>query len=534
MPFPRQMLGPGCLLFLVVSLGIVASARTAPFLSDQSTEAEAHAKRGFDFARGGELEKAEAELRQAVHLAPTNPDVLAGLGTVLAQQGKLAESAEVFNRGLQIRPGDVTVRLYLAANLWQLHRYPEAKENLKIILRRQPDDKPAQLLLGMVSENMGDYATAARMLASVPDEVRKQPESIAALARSYYHLRQTDKARAILEQLPGHPAGPQAVLLGAQIADQMQDYETAEKLLASIRSTFPDQPRLDYNLALVEYHAGRFAQSQQILERLISSGSKNAAIFNLLGWCQQKQGRPKEAVKALEESIQLAPSEETNYLDLGKILRAQHSLPSALQLARRTTGSFPNSAAAFELQGLVEAGVGQFTDAVRSYTRAVQLDPSRADGILGLAQAQFAAGMSKDAAVNFEAGIRRFPKDARITAQYAVALLRQSEAGDATAETRAEQLLRSALALDPSLPDAHYQLGNLALKKGFATEAQQHLEQAVKLDTRNGPAHFALSRVYRRLGRKEESAREMELYEALKGAESQDDNASQTHADSRE
>ena len=117
----------------------------------------------------------------------------------------------------------------------------------------------------------------------------------------------------------------------------------------------------------------------------------------------------------------------------------------------------------------------------------MQLDPSRPDGILGLAQAQFAAGMSKDAAVNFEAGIRRFPKDARIKAQYAVALLRQSETGDATAETRAEQLLRSALALDPSLPDAHYQLGNLALKKGLTTEAQQHLEQAVKLDTHNGP-----------------------------------------------
>jgi Tfp pilus assembly protein PilF len=196
-----------------------------------------------------------------------------------------------------------------------------------------------------------------------------------------------------------------------------------------------------------------------------------------------------------------------------------------LQLARKTTGSFPGSAAAFELQGLVEMGVGQFTDAVRSYTRAVQLDASRPDGILGLAQAQFAAGVSKDAAANFEAGIRRFPKDARFKAQYAVALLRQSETGDALAEARAEQLLRSAMALDPSLPEAHYQLGNLAFKKGVMTEAQQHLEQAVKLDAHNGTAHFALSRVYRRLGRKEESDREMELYEDLKSAESHHDNA---------
>jgi tetratricopeptide (TPR) repeat protein len=534
MSFPRQTLGSCYLLALLAGLCLLAPAQTAASPPEQSSEAEAHAEQGFDFARAGDLGKAEFELRQAAKLAPANPDVLAGLGTVLAQQGKLAESTEIFRRVLQIHPNEVTVRRYLAANLWQLHRYPEAKENLKTILRQQPNDKQAQLLLGMVSENMGDYEAAARMLGSVPDEVRKQPESIAALARCYYHLRQTEKARATLEQLSSHPAGPQAFFLGAQIADQMQDYETAEKLLTSLRPTFPDQPRLDYLLALVEYHAGRFAQSQQILESLINSGSKNAAIFNLLGWCQQKQARPKEAVQALEESIQLAPSEEANYLDLGKILLAQHSLPSALQLARKTTGSFPTSAAAFELQGLAESGVGQFTDAVRSYARAVQLDASRPDSILGLAQSQFAAGMSGDAAANFEAGIRRFPKDARFKAQYAVALLRQSETGDATAAPRAEKLLRSALALDPSLPDAHYQLGSLAFKKGLMTEAQQHLEQAVKLDPRNGQAHFALSRVYRRLGRKEEGAREMKLYETLKGTDPQHDSASQTKADPQE
>jgi tetratricopeptide (TPR) repeat protein len=529
MSFPRQMLRFGCLLALFANLCALARA-----LPDQESEAEAHAERGFEFARTGDLGKAEAELRQAAKLAASNPDVLAGLGTVLAQQGKLEESTELFRRVLQIRPNEGTVRRYLAANLWQLHLYPEARENLKIILRQQPNDKHARLLLGMVSENMGDYATAARMLGSVPDEVRQQPESLAALARSYYHLRQTEKARATLEQLAVHPAGPLAVFLGAQIADQMQDYPTAEKLLASIRSTFPDQPRLDYTLALVEYHAGRFAQSQQSLEALINAGSRNTAIFNLLGWCQQKQARPKEAVQALEEAIQLAPSEEGNYLDLGKILLAQHSLPSALQLARKTTGIFPNSAPALELQGLVETEMGQFTDAVRSYTRAVQLDPSRPDGVLRLAQAQFAAGMSKDAARNFEAGIRRFPKEARFREQYAVALLRQSETGDAQAESRAEELLRSALALDPALPDAHYQLGNLALKKGLIAAAQQHLEQAVKLDSRNGQAHFALSRVYRRLGRKEDGAREMELYQSLKAARSHPDNGPQTNTNSRD
>jgi Tfp pilus assembly protein PilF len=185
MSFQHQLVF-SCLLALFASMCLPASAQAAAFLPDQQTDALAHAEQGLEFARSGKLERAEAELRQAAELAPANPEVLADLGTVLAQQNKLGESTQLFRRVLQISPNNLTVRRYLAANLWQLHLYREAKENLNIILHRQPDDKGARLLLGMVSENMGDYTAAARLLGSVPDEVRKQPESIAALARSYY------------------------------------------------------------------------------------------------------------------------------------------------------------------------------------------------------------------------------------------------------------------------------------------------------------------------------------------------------------
>src|SRR5262249_40994063 len=118
----------------------------------------------------------------------------------------------------------------LPRGLWQLHRYPEAREQLKIILRNKSDDPESRLLLGMVAENMKDYATAARTLASVPDEVRKQPESIAALGNSYYRLGDRDKARSTLQQLENHPAGTRAAVLGAQIADENADYSTAEQM----------------------------------------------------------------------------------------------------------------------------------------------------------------------------------------------------------------------------------------------------------------------------------------------------------------
>ena len=260
MALANQFLLTACPLALLVGTCLPASTQVAA-PRGQRDEAAQHAQRGLEFARAGQLDRAEAELREATGLAPSDPDVLAALGTVLAQEQKLEESTAVFKRALQLNPDNLTVRRYLAANLWQLHRYGEARDSLQIILKRKPDDEAAQLLLGMVSENMGDYAAAARLLAVIPDEVRKQPESVAALVRSYYHLGQTEKARETLMQLTSHPAGAPALFLGAQIADEMQDYSTAEKLLTSIRLEFPGQARVKFTLAMVNFHVGEFDQS---------------------------------------------------------------------------------------------------------------------------------------------------------------------------------------------------------------------------------------------------------------------------------
>ena len=497
---------------LVISLALFPAAMLS---SQQGGEAQAHAERGIESGRAGDLAQAEAELRAAVQLDPHNPEFLAALGTFLAIDKKLEESTGIFEEAVRFAPQDVTSRRYLAANLWQLHRYPEAKRQLQILLRQHPEDAPARLLLGMVSENSGDYETAASMLSSVPAEVVKQPQSIAALARSYYHLHRPESARTTLAWLSSRPDKKQGMVLGAQIADQAGDFETARNLLQSLKGPSPD-PALDYPLALVDYHAARYAESQSELQQLIDSGMGTPQVLALLGWCYEKQNNIKASTAVLAEAIRLAPGQESIYLDLGNILLAHHSLPAALDLAKQTVTQFPQSAAAFDSKGQVEFGMAQFTDAIASFQKALQLDPSDADAALGLARAQSAAGLNADATTGFEADLQRFPKDVRFRVEYASMLIKQAETGDAAAEERAKRLLASTLTLDPSNPVALYQLGNLELNHGLFAEASQHLERAVKVAPQSSEAHFALARAYRRLKRPADAAREMSAYGKLK------------------
>src|SRR2546429_4936234 len=301
----------------------------------QGNRADAHAEEGMQFARAGNLTSADSELRKAVALAPGNAEFLRDLATVLAMEKKFDESTSYFQRALKIDPHDVAARRYLGANLWQLHRYAEARQNLRILLHANPGDPQALLLLGMVSENTRDYATAAKTLGSVPALVRAQPESIAALARSYYHIGETEKARAWLNELENHAAGVQAVFLGVQIADEMQDYETAETLLSSVAPHYSDQTDLRYRLAQVKFHAQQFEESRQILQQLLDDGHKTREMNRLLASCFRAQNRHEEAIHALQEAIQLDPGNEAGYLGLADILLAQKRISPAMELAHR-------------------------------------------------------------------------------------------------------------------------------------------------------------------------------------------------------
>src|SRR5438552_7443396 len=372
----------------------VRSIRDILSNAPQDNGAETHSAEGLALAKVGSLQPAEAELRQAVDLAPDNAEFLRDLATVLAMEKKLDESTSYFQRALKIDPRNSMARRYLAANLWQLHRYAEARQNLRMLLNANPGDPQALLLLGMVSENTRDYARAAKTLASVPALVRAQPESIAALARSYYHIGETEKARAWLDELQNHAAGVRAVLLGAQIADEMQDYQTAETLLSSVATHYSDQTDLQYRLALVKFHAQRFAESSHILQQLLDDGHKTSEVDRLLASCFRAQKQDEEAIHVLQDAIQLDPENEASYLDLAGILIARKQISAAMELAQRMTTAFPDSSRVFVSKGSIELAASDFTDALGSFNRAVQLEPRNADAMIGLARAQANAGMT--------------------------------------------------------------------------------------------------------------------------------------------
>lgn len=481
--------------------------------------AKTHAESGLRLAQAGDLKSAEAELRQAVHLSPNDPDYLSDLGGVLGMQKRLVEAGQYFERALKIDPDNLVVRRDLAANQWQIGRLAEARANLERILKVKPGDPPSLLLLGMVNENLKNYARAAELLESVPELLRQRPESMAALARAYYRTDRKQKARQTLEDLLHQTFPAEGVLLGADISSQEGDDETALRLFESIRSNYADRPGLAYQEALARYRAGHFPEGESVLLNLIHTGHPSSAVYNLLAKCYYKQSKFRETVEAMDQAIDMEPTRETNYLDLARMLTDHQLLSVAREVAKQAVEKVPNSFRAYMMKGLIEAKQGDYAEALASYRRAVTLQPDSSEAVFSLARMQELAGLDHDAEATFEQGVKRFPKDALIHEQYGLMLLKRTESEPGLAESRAVALLKRATALDGSLSEPHYQLGNLWLRKGRIAEALEELQTAARLSPSEAKTHYALSRAYRHLGNSPEAAKELAVYERLKAQE---------------
>src|SRR5437879_4639986 len=170
-------------------------------VSGQTSPAQDHASLGISLAKEGKLPEAEQELREAVRAAPAVATYCAQLASVLGLQGRWQDALESFQKAIDLAPENLDFRRETAAVQWQLGMMSSAERNLQYVLSRRPGDPGAILLLGLVRERTGDYASAAQLLDSQFELVISQPDRTVALFHSIVKGGQRDKMMRVVDAL---------------------------------------------------------------------------------------------------------------------------------------------------------------------------------------------------------------------------------------------------------------------------------------------------------------------------------------------
>ena len=403
---------------------------------------------------------------------------------------------------------------------WQLRQMSAAEKNLRYVLAKHPDDSGAILLLGLVSEANGDYVTAARLLGSQFESVISQPDRTVAMFHSDFKSGQRNTIAKILDVLQtraNDPAWADAISRCTQIAAISGDLETSESLFSLIPANQSSRSAAGFELARLRYSRGQTEKAQQLLLQLDGAGQASANIQALLGHCYESLHQPDLALQAYQRAIELDPSQADRYQDLILLQLELGRTNDALSLANRLISIAPGDAKSWVLRGNVEVRANAFQDAMKSYTHASDLDHSNAEAVLGLAGLHSLSGSTDAALAEYKGGIQRFPRDPRFYIAFAATLLASPKAPQAYPQVKSSLL--QAVKLDPHSPDAHYQLGQLALRQGELSEATTEFLASLQADPDRSNTHFALSLAYRRMGRADDAAKQFAIYEQLKRTE---------------
>ena len=515
---PRQMSHrfglPGIILLGLVTLSALK------ILAAQSVPAQDRASLGISLAREGKLPAAEQELREAVRAAPAVALYRAQLASVLGLQEKWKEALESFQEAIKLAPENLDFRRETAAVQWQLGLMSSAETNLQFVLGKRPGDPGAILLLGLVREKVGDYASASQLLGSQFELVISQPDRTVAFFHAVVQSGQRDQIPKIIDVLKLHANDKRwknAIVQCTEVAAMGADFESAEVLFALIPDDDSVRSAAGLRLAKLLYSRDQTSRAKELLLRLTEHGVASADAEALLGNCFESEHQPGPALQSYRRAVEADPARIDYYEELISLLLDLHRTNDATAFVDRALTLAPNDARPWIWKGITSLRTNAYQDAMESYTHAAKLDASNADASLGLAAVHFVSGENESAIADYKAGIARFPKDARFYIGYAEVLMSSPDSQTLQAET--ESLLHKAVILAPQSAEAHYQLGQLALQQSRLSDAEKEFSLSLQSDPDQSKAHFALSAVYRRDGRTTDAAKEFALYQHLKQME---------------
>ncbi len=387
-----------------------------------------------------------------------------------------------------------------------------AQPVLARLAARYPGNATVQAAAGMATLESGDLAHGMPYLRQAH---RLNPHDAGVtenLGIALLHLGQPAQALPLLQQARRAQHANLGAFMGeAQALMALHRYqEAADAFAAAIEhaGAADNTADLHHDCALALLNANRPQQAVDVLLAQTDLSTSGPAQ-ELLGEAEEKLGHYNSAFTHFKRAAELDPS-ESNLFAYGNELLQHWTFPAAIDIFQFGRSRYPASDRLYTGLGVAYFGNNDFPHAAEVFHAQLAAQPgntSMADLL----------GRSCSAAVSAEVAgcdeLVRFadahPQNAAANLYAAIALLH--DAGNPANSAKAEALLKQALATDPKLAEAWYQLAVLQQQRMEWAESAASLERAVALKPGYAEAHYRLARAYGHIGRKNEAQQQIAL-----------------------
>jgi tetratricopeptide (TPR) repeat protein len=299
------------------------------------------------------------------------------------------------------------------------------------------------------------------------------------------------------QQVPAHEALPgldtSRSLAGPQLEPSLsaelesafnrRDYKRAETILLEETKQDPTSARAAKLYTLmghILFLDGQYLNSAIAWKKAEAIAPLDDPTRFSLAMAYLRLNRPDWGRDELQRLSQVDPQNPLYLYWLAKLDYDARAYTTAISRLRRVIELDPHMMRAYNNLGLCYDSLGQFDEAIQSFTRAIELN----------------RGQKQPSA---------WPP-----LNLAVSLISLNRLDEATAR------LHEALSYNPQFPQAHYELGLVLEKERKFEEAIVPLQRAMELDPLYAEPHYTLGRIYQRQGKREAAQEQMEDFKKLR------------------
>lgn len=351
---------------------------------------------------------------------------------------------------------------------------------------------------------------------------------------------------AVAQTSPARTAARSSFEETARRAADAREAGRLEEAIKAYRQALRVRPRWDegwWYLATTLYEQQQDVAARDALTRFLALKPGTAAAFALRGLCGFRLKRYDRALADFHKAHTLridsnVELRRATWYHLAILLMRQGQFELAVEPLTLLARSEAESVSLVEAAGLL---------ILRLPYLPIEIPPDKRDLVVAAGRAGFSwlARAGAEANRRFQALVERYPDTPYVHNAYGVFLL-QSDSEAAIAEFRREiainphsayphleiafELLRradpvaarqsaqQAVAIEPHLAAARNALGRALVEIGEIDAGIRELETAVTLAPESPEMHFALANAYARAGRKQDAARERQLFLKLRRA----------------
>lgn len=294
-----------------------------------------------------------------------------------------------------------------------------------------------------------------------------------------------------------------ALAAARSLVQQNRNTEAIAQLKA-LAARNPGMKGINHELGVVYYRDGDYLEAAKYLQDAWRENPEDRDAAQLLGLSYYSNGKPSDAIPALEKVRLWHPNENMDAIYvLGLCYILTRNYPQAQKTFAQLYDLPVQSAEAHLVLARMLLRQGFDPVADEEVRKALALSPQ-------LPLAHFTLGEFAVYKADYQRAAQEFSAELAVNPGYAPALTRM---GDVYWRLKryddAERVLQRSIWIDSTASEPYVIMGKVLVKKGQLALAERALQHAISMDPGSYTAHYFLGQLYRDQGKAEAAEQEM-------------------------